>query len=122
MTVVKLIVARHFVLQKDVCPSIRLRLAMPLHKCNALCFTYFRGDSFCRAFAIIDAVRRYIIPSHVNIMALTATATKETLEVVKCHLSLVNPVLIGLSPKRPNIKLYFKEYKDLQSFCQDLSD
>ena len=55
-------------------------------------------------------------------MALTATATKETLEVVKSRLSLVNPVLIGLSPNRPNIKLYVKKCKDLQLFCQQLSD
>ena len=79
------------------------------------------GDSFRRAFAIIGEVRS-IIPSHVNITALTATATKETLEVVKCRLSLVNPVIIGLSTNRPNIKLYVNEWKDLQSFCQHLSD
>ena len=92
-----------------------------MHKYNACGFTYFRGDSFRRAFVVIGEDRS-IIPSHVNIMALTATATKETLEVVKCHLCLVNPVIIGLSPNRPNIKLYANECKDLQSFCQHLSD
>ena len=53
-----------------------------MHKYNACGFTYFRGDSFRKTFAIIGEVRS-IIPSHVNIMALTITATKETLEVVK---------------------------------------
>ena len=55
-------------------------------------------------------------------MALTVTATKETLEVVKSHLSLVSPVLVGMSPNRPNIKLYVKECKGLKLFSQQLSD
>lgn len=75
------------------------------------------GDSLHRAYTIMGEVRS-IIPSHINIMALTATATKKILKVVKSDLSLDNPVFIGLSPNRPNIMLYVKECKDLKSFCQ----
>jgi len=55
-------------------------------------------------------------------MALTATATKETLDVVKTCLSLVNPVVVGLSPNRPNIKLYVEGCRELETFSRQLSD
>ena len=38
-------------------------------------------------------------------MAVTATATLETFEAVKYRLSLQEPVIVGISPNRPNIFL-----------------
>ena len=46
---------------------------------------------------------RSIIPDHVCILALTATATHPTLQAVKDRLCLRNPIVVGLSPNRPNI-------------------
>jgi len=40
-------------------------------------------------------------------MALTATATRATYEIVKERLSLHNPVVIGVSPDRPDIFFVF---------------
>ena len=55
-------------------------------------------------FAEIGSVRS-LIPVSVKILALTATATKETLESVKDRLSMDHPTLIGVRPDRTNIKL-----------------
>ena len=59
------------------------------------------GDSFRKAFAEIGDVRS-IITSSVNVLALMATATKETYVIVK-RLSLENPTVIALPPFRNNI-------------------
>ena len=50
------------------------------------------GDSFRKAFAEIGDVRS-IVTSSVNVLALMATATKETYVIVK-RLSLENPTVI----------------------------
>lgn len=63
-----------------------------------------RGDDFRTAFAMIGELRS-IIPDCVRILALTATATHSTLQAVKDRLSLQDPVIVGLSPNRPNIFL-----------------
>jgi len=60
------------------------------------------GDSFRKAFAEIGDLRG-IIPSSVNVLALTATATKETYDVIVKRLSLENPTVVALPPFRNNI-------------------
>ena len=56
------------------------------------------GDEFRMAFAEIGNLRS-IIPQQVNIMALTATATQETLKTIIQRLSLRNPKIIAMSPQ-----------------------
>ena len=78
-----------------------------MHIIVFICFSVFidiRGDDFRTAFAMIGELRS-IIPDHVRILALTATATYSTFQTVKDRLSLQNPVIVGLSPNRPNIFL-----------------
>lgn len=82
----------------------------------ALCF---RGDEFRFAFAEIGSVRS-LIPRSVRILALTATATKETLESVKSRLSLQDPAVIGLPPDRVNIK--YTVCPPVKDLCHQLSD
>ena len=65
---------------------------------------FLRGDKFRRAFSRLGELRS-IIPDKVNIIALTATATKETLRCVKACLSLHEPVVVAVSPERQNVKL-----------------
>ena len=67
-------------------------------------YVYFQGDEFRRAFADLGNVRS-LLPTNINVMALTATATKATLDCVIARLGMQNPVVIGLAPDRPNIKL-----------------
>ena len=61
-----------------------------------------------------------ILPSGINILALTATASKPTLDAVVHHLAMVDPVIIGISPNRPNIFLFFKPCLQLKEFSQQI--
>ena len=54
-------------------------------------------------------------------MALTATATKATLASVKSRLAMQDPVVIGLTPERPNIKLIVEPCPDLHKLCEVLA-
>ena len=64
---------------------------------------------------------RSIVPENVHVMALTATATKDTLEVVISRLSLKNPVIIGLPPNRDNTMFRIKSLPTLEKFCTTLA-
>lgn len=46
---------------------------------------------------------RSLIPTGVNIMALMATATKLTRQKVVSILGMINPVVVSISPHKPNI-------------------
>ena len=61
------------------------------------------GDQFRTTLAQIGDLQS-LIPSTINILALTAMATSETLCVVRCRLSMDKPTLIALTPCRDNIK------------------
>ncbi len=63
------------------------------------------GESFRIAFAEIGNLRS-IIPSEVNIMALTATVTQKTFKTILERLALRHPKIISVSPQQDNI--FFK--------------
>ena len=77
---------------------------------------FCRGDNFRVAYAHLGDTRS-LIPSHVNIIALMATATKHTYEIVCLSLSLRNPVLIGCLPSRSNICYEVKPLPEMEEFC-----
>jgi len=52
-------------------------------------------------------------------MVLTATATRETFKIIIKHLSLNNPVVVGMSPDRPNI---FLSVTSLEGFAKEISE
>jgi len=81
---------------------------------------FCRGDEFRQAFSKIGELRS-IIPDHVHLLALTATATKDTYQVVCSRLSLVDPVVIGLSPDRPNLMLNVVGKPSINEYCKQLS-
>ena len=62
-----------------------------------------RGESFRKVFSKIGEVRS-IIPDHVNVMALTATATKTTRKYICQRLGMRAPLIISKSPNKVNIK------------------
>ena len=76
--------------------------------------TLFRGDDFRTAYASLGELCS-IIPGNMNIIALTATATLSTFEIVKERLSLRELIVIGVSPNRPNINLSVLLTKTLDS-------
>ncbi|XP_065901618.1 ATP-dependent DNA helicase Q1-like [Dysidea avara] len=76
------------------------------------------GDKFRTDFSKLGELRSLIA---VNVMALTATATLDTLKVVKERLSLHDPAVIGLSPNVPNILYSTAKLPKLEDFCRRLS-
>ena len=66
-----------------------------------------------------------LIPTGVNVIALTATATAETLTIVSQRLCMVNPVIVALPPYRDNIAYQIRTNVDLDafttSFCCELA-
>ena len=64
---------------------------------------YYRGDAFRQAFAEIGTLRS-ILPKSVKVLALTATATKETVTCTMKRLSMKDPTIIGANADHSNIK------------------
>ncbi len=62
-----------------------------------------RGDTFRKAFSELGDVRS-LVADNVRMMALTATATKETRKAICRTLGMVSPAVISELPNRPNIK------------------
>lgn len=81
------------------------------------------GDEF-RTFSKIGSVRS-LMPIEVKVMALTATATCETLNVVIQRLSMENPTLISMPPNRDNIVYRVDSKTDIDclttSICSELT-
>ena len=65
---------------------------------------------------------RCLIPSSVNLLALTATVTKESFDNICKSILLDDPVLIGLPPNRVNVKHIVKECPSINESCHQLSD
>ena len=55
-------------------------------------------------------------------MALTATATCDTFDIIIKQLSLKNPIVVAVSPNRPNIKLSIKPSQPLEEFTMDVAE
>ena len=79
-----------------------------------------RGDSFIVTYSQLGDIRS-LLPSNIHIIALTATATKETLKVVSNRLSLESPVLVGLPPDRKNIFYNVQAMLSVDVFCVQIS-
>lgn len=80
----------------------------------------FRGDEFRIAYAHLGKLHS-VIPSHVNVLALTATATVATLRAVETCLNLQNPALIALPPDRPNIFYTVFKQPDMAAFVAEMA-
>ena len=82
--------------------------------------SFSRGQSFRKVFHEIGNLRS-LLPKSVNVMALTATVTKETLSCVVERLSMENPKIIGLPPNRENIKFVLKPSLKKKDFAHSLA-
>lgn len=74
------------------------------------------GDNFRKAFSEIGTLRS-IVPTGVNVMALTATATSETYHCALKHLAMNKTVLVALPPDRGNICYTIKPTVSLEELC-----
>lgn len=80
----------------------------------------FRGDKFRRAFSVLGELRS-LIPEGVHVMALTATATKQTFDIVSERLSLSEPFVVAATCNRPNISLEVEPKQKLEEFSAAIS-
>ncbi|XP_065884449.1 uncharacterized protein [Dysidea avara] len=78
------------------------------------------GDKFRRTFAEIGTIRS-LINKEVNILALTATATHETVKSIFERLSMTNVTMVGLPPERPNIKYFVVPMPKMADLCSILA-
>lgn len=77
------------------------------------------GDQFRRSFARIGNLRS-LLPKGVNVLALTATATEETLAVVIKRLSMHNITVVAMPPCRDNICYILKSGFNIQDFTDEI--
>ena len=71
--------------------------------CYIILFFVYWGDVFCKSIRQIGEICG-LLPACVNIMALSATATRTVRCVVSKRLSLHNPFILAIPPCRSNIK------------------
>ena len=77
------------------------------------------GDEFRTAFASIGDLRS-LLPANVAIMALTATASEETFEVVSKRLSMRHTAIVALPPGAPNITYSICPLQQLDEFTDTI--
>ena len=106
-----------FIVDESHCVKFWLAIATLVN--NKLSTCIFRGDEFRRVFADLGSIRS-LLPSNINVMPLTATATKATLDCVVSRLGMQNPAVIGLEPDRPNITLRVEPYPDVLTLSKAL--
>jgi len=75
----------------------------------------FRGDNFRKMFAEIGTIRIR------KDLALTATATHETVKSIFERLSMTEASIIGLSRERPNIKYSVIPMCSMADLCSALA-
>ena len=79
------------------------------------------GDEFRTVFSQVGELRS-LIPAAVNIIALTATATLDTVNIVSHRLCLKNPTIVALPPYRDNIAYQIRSKVELDMFTTTLCD
>lgn len=70
----------------------------------------YRGDDFCLEFQHLGEVRS-LLPQHVNVMALTATATKS---LRKSVCTMHHPFLVTVLPDKTNLIFRVEAYESLE--------
>ncbi|KAL5489364.1 hypothetical protein EMCRGX_G018451 [Ephydatia muelleri] len=68
------------------------------------------GQYFRNEFSKLGEVRS-LIPSHVKIMTMTATATKDTTKKVISILGMDNPIIVAATPDKANVFYCVREHR-----------
>ena len=93
---------------------IALKSGMFIH--SSFMYMYYRGKSFRIQFKNI-AEARSIIHNSVNIMAPTATASRQTCQFIVDSLCMHSYSMITRMPNRLNIKCVVQEQSDIEVLC-----
>ena len=76
---------------------------------DSVCLHNYRGDEFRKDHTRLGDVSS-ILSATVNVMALTATATKTLQEEICTVVKMKNPTIVSVSPDKPNITLYVSPF------------
>ena len=79
---------------------------------DSLYLYLYRGDEFRNKFSRLGEVRS-ILPSNVNVLALTATAPRGMRIDIQKAPGMADPLVITSSPDKPNIILSVRPYVSL---------
>ena len=74
----------------------------------------FRAEDYRPEFSHLGEIRS-LIPKHVNVMALTATATVMLQRYVMETLCMINPAIIQTSPKKGNLHFSVVTYDSVET-------
>jgi len=80
----------------------------------------YRGDDFRKEFSHLGEMRS-VLPTAVNILALTATATRTMRRDILKTLGMTDPLVITASPDKPNVKFLFSPMYYLKCHSAQLS-
>ena len=100
-----------------ICNTVLLFICTVLLFICSICF--YRGESFRREFSRLGEVRS-IIPEHVNVMALTATATTSSQAEIIQSLDMQNPVIVSVPPIKDNI--FYCVFPSVHHFVHCVTD
>ena len=74
----------------------------------------FRVEDYCPEFSRLGQIRS-LSPKHVNVMALTATATVMLQKHVMETLCMINPTIIETSPEKGNLHFSVVTYESVET-------
>ena len=72
----------------------------------------YRGERFRKDYSHLGELRA-LIPPHVHIMALTATATIKSRQAIVTSLGMDSPFVISVSPHKKNVLYVVRETPEL---------
>ena len=78
-----------------------------------------RGEDYRPEFSKIGEIRS-ILPKHVNVMALTATATVLLREHVVKTIGMIDPAVVEVSPEKDNLYFSVSEFQSINVSFQPL--
>ena len=82
---------------------------------------FYRGDNFRLNYSCLGEVRS-LVPSHVHVMALTATASKASRATIIFSLGMKNTCLIAVHPHKKNIFYAVKEKVNMKDLIKPLAN
>ena len=99
--------------QTETHTQTRTRIYTHVHTLLHIYYLFYcRGESFRTSIKQLGEIRS-LLPSGINIMALTATATKYVRLAVSKTLCLHNPFVLAVPPSKPNVTYIVKKFSSL---------
>ena len=95
----------------SVCSTETLNFVVLLNRCGIICI--HRGEDFRREFSRLGELRS-LLPKHVHILAMTATATASRRSVIKM-LGIIDPEVIMENVDKPNLIYSIHKFESMET-------